>query len=405
MKYQFRIAIVILILSHLTGISQNTFPRVLDTEEFPGKLATEVISKYDFNKDEKKAFLFFDIESEPLAEVMYNGCNFAFDRDKITIFPVFFTGQLLKKQSKDFTTTIPVQLFKTPLKSCFKEFNLSEEDLPILVVYSSNSLLCGFARTTEEISMLNCNDDDNQRKFLRLKILVEEKSKKQKAYANKDVYVIQSGTNDTIAKVKTNKEGNFSAEISNLQQDYLISVNDKDKNKSFLILATQAGVEVGKFSQVDNGFLYTLLKAEMMTLPDIKTEEEIEMKLDVFKVVPDKEFVVTENLYYPLGKERLTKSSKQILDKIAKLLLENLQFQVEVISHTDAQGNDADNLKLSVKRSEVVVGYLKSKGIDKKRLKAEGKGETQIRNRCGNDVECSDMEHEYNRRTEFKFTK
>jgi hypothetical protein len=39
------------------------------------------------------------------------------------------------------------------------------------------------------------------------------------------------------------------------------------------------------------------------------------------------------------------------------------------------------------------------------RLKAEGKGETEIRNRCINGVDCSDKEHEYNRRTEFKFSK
>jgi outer membrane protein OmpA-like peptidoglycan-associated protein len=51
------------------------------------------------------------------------------------------------------------------------------------------------------------------------------------------------------------------------------------------------------------------------------------------------------------------------------------------------------------------VSYLNSQGIDIKRLKAEGKGETEIRNRCVNGIDCSDKEHEYNRRTEFKFSK
>ena len=43
-----------------------------------------------------------------------------------------------------------------------------------------------------------------------------------------------------------------------------------------------------------------------------------------------------------------------------------------------------------------------SKGIDKKRLKAIGYGETKLLNKCGNDVDCTDDEHAKNRRTEFK---
>ena len=76
-----------------------------------------------------------------------------------------------------------------------------------------------------------------------------------------------------------------------------------------------------------------------------------------------------------------------------------------IVSHTDSQGEDQNNLALSLKRSETVVSHLISIGISKDRLKAEGKGEKEIRNRCVNDVDCSDKEHEYNRRTEFKFSK
>ena len=79
--------------------------------------------------------------------------------------------------------------------------------------------------------------------------------------------------------------------------------------------------------------------------------------------------------------------------------------KLEVVSHTDSQGDDASNLKLSENRSNAVISYLVSKGIDRSRLKAVGKGELEIRNRCANGVNCSDKEHEYNRRTEFKFIK
>ena len=101
----------------------------------------------------------------------------------------------------------------------------------------------------------------------------------------------------------------------------------------------------------------------------------------------------------------MAQSDKDLLNKMIPVLQNHTQYTILVTSHTDSQGDDAANLKLSVKRAEAVINYLSGKGIDKKLLKSEGKGETQIRNRCTNSVSCSDKEHEYNRRTEFTFTK
>lgn len=388
----------------LVSLSQPVFPRYLETEEFPGKNTTQDIAKYDFNKNKKKAFLFFDVKTEPLAQVMYNGCNFAFDKEDIDIFPIFFTGQLTSKKGKNFETTVPFQLFKSSSKSCFNQFNITEEDLPLLVVYSTKNQLCGYSGTTEDISTVYCKDDDSDKKILRLKISTEEKNKYQVPYAEQSVFIIATQTNDTVAKVKTNKYGDFNAEIKDLNQDYLISVNEKNKGINFVV-STQSGVEVGRFNASETGFVYRLLKTELVKLPDIQTEEDLELKFTNSKNKSEKEFVITENLFYPLGKSKITKSSKVILDKMKKVLIDNPEFHLNVISHTDSQGEEKINLKLSIKRSQAVVDYLKSQGISKNKLTAEGRGETQIRNRCVNNVDCSDIEHEYNRRTEFKFTK
>jgi len=51
------------------------------------------------------------------------------------------------------------------------------------------------------------------------------------------------------------------------------------------------------------------------------------------------------------------------------------------------------------------VRYLISKGITKKRLVAKGYGETKLLNHCKNGVECSEEEHQVNRRTEFMILK
>ena len=74
---------------------------------------------------------------------------------------------------------------------------------------------------------------------------------------------------------------------------------------------------------------------------------------------------------------------------------------IEFGAHTDARGPDALNLSLSQSRAEVTVDYLISKGINPNRITGKGFGETQLVNKCANNVKCTDLEHQMNKRTEF----
>jgi len=67
-----------------------------------------------------------------------------------------------------------------------------------------------------------------------------------------------------------------------------------------------------------------------------------------------------------------------------------------------SRGNDDYNLKLSQRRADAAVNYLVSKGISRSRLVAKGYGETRLLNHCGNGVNCSEEQHQENRRTEIK---
>ncbi len=62
-------------------------------------------------------------------------------------------------------------------------------------------------------------------------------------------------------------------------------------------------------------------------------------------------------------------------------------------------------MQLSEMRAKAVVDYILSYGVEAKRVKGKGYGETMILNKCKNSVECSEEEHKLNRRTEFKFIK
>jgi hypothetical protein len=84
-------------------------------------------------------------------------------------------------------------------------------------------------------------------------------------------------------------------------------------------------------------------------------------------------------------------------------LRDNPYINVELGSHTDARGDLASNLNLSQRRAESVVEYLVRYGkIDARRLTAQGYGESKLVNRCADGVQCSEDEHQGNRRTELK---
>ena len=61
-------------------------------------------------------------------------------------------------------------------------------------------------------------------------------------------------------------------------------------------------------------------------------------------------------------------------------LASDIQKPFSIIGHTDAVGNEAANLKLSIQRAETVRQYLIERcDIAPERLKADGKGESDLR--------------------------
>jgi len=82
---------------------------------------------------------------------------------------------------------------------------------------------------------------------------------------------------------------------------------------------------------------------------------------------------------------RIKSESYPVLDAIFGVLLKNPAMKLGIEGHTDNQGNEAYNLKLSQKRADSVRDYLVDKGIDAKKLIPEGFGMT--RPRASNDTE------------------
>lgn len=108
------------------------------------------------------------------------------------------------------------------------------------------------------------------------------------------------------------------------------------------------------------------------------------------------------SIYYDFNDDKILKEAEKDLDKLYGLLVQYADMKIELSSHTDSRGSDEYNQKLSQRRAESAKRYLVKKGIVEDRIRAVGYGETQVLNKCANGVECTEEEHQYNRRTEFK---
>ena len=63
------------------------------------------------------------------------------------------------------------------------------------------------------------------------------------------------------------------------------------------------------------------------------------------------------------------------VEKIADLMTSLPETQVELTGHADATGTAQYNMLLSLQRAEQIAAYLEDKGIDRKRVLVDGKGE------------------------------
>ena len=91
------------------------------------------------------------------------------------------------------------------------------------------------------------------------------------------------------------------------------------------------------------------------------------------------------------------------LDSLVTVLREK-PITIEIGSHTDSRGTFEYNNRLSEERSKSVVEYLIKSKIDPARIISKGYGEYQLLNKCADGVDCTNTEHQANRRTEAKIT-
>lgn len=95
-----------------------------------------------------------------------------------------------------------------------------------------------------------------------------------------------------------------------------------------------------------------------------------------------------------------TDTTLPLMDGFALLLTDNPFYKMEVRVHTSSRGAANNNLEMSKQRAVAVTSYLNNKNIASSRLIPVGYGETLLKNRCKDNIPCTEEEHRQNERTE-----
>ncbi len=192
-------------------------------------------------------------------------------------------------------------------------------------------------------------------------------------------------------------ERNYVAKYDMLKAQLDMAKNDPDMKRKVDMLSSDAdGDGVSDFyDKCPNTPKGTAVDGAGCTLPVSTT---VIQKPVTYVISEEDKKVVADaikNLEFDLAKATIRSTSYMTLDKVANLIVSK-NLSLKLAGHTDSQGSDAYNMKLSKERAESVKAYLVSKGVNASRVEATGYGETQPI-----DTNATEAGRQNNRRVEF----
>ncbi|MEA1920902.1 MAG: OmpA family protein [Campylobacterota bacterium] len=108
---------------------------------------------------------------------------------------------------------------------------------------------------------------------------------------------------------------------------------------------------------------------------------------------------LTINIQFPYDSNVVPAEKRAEIEKLARFLKNNPNFNIAIIGHTDSMGSNVYNLKLSKKRAEALKSALYDLGVEEPRMSVSGQGESSPI--ASNETEEGRTE---NRRLEIVFT-
>lgn len=135
--------------------------------------------------------------------------------------------------------------------------------------------------------------------------------------------------------------------------------------------------------------------------PDLRyAHQSFELEILLNQIFIEQE-IILENIYYDFDKWDIRPDAMPALLRLATLLTDNPDIQIELASHTDCRGTTTYNQDLSQKRAESAVQFLINQGVQPSRLRARGYGKSKPAIDCPCS-RCTESDHQTNRRTTFR---
>jgi outer membrane protein OmpA-like peptidoglycan-associated protein len=149
------------------------------------------------------------------------------------------------------------------------------------------------------------------------------------------------------------------------------------------------------------------IEADIVLLQDKIAEPEEVIVADT-DVVVNKDLAKTVKLkpiYFDYDRWNIRPDAASELDKIIVVMNKYPNMEVELMAYTDCIGTTSYNNELSQKRANSTIEYIRSRISKPTRITGKGVGETKPVNACacedGVVSDCSETEHQKNRRSEF----
>ena len=202
------------------------------------------------------------------------------------------------------------------------------------------------------------------------------------------VVIKDSESGDVLETLYTADAGNF---ISNVLENKVYGDSVK------------LNISISKEGYLAQTFI---VREKLGTSPKIELTyllEKLEIGSDIGKII------AINPIYFDLDKSNIRPDAEIELNKIVEIMNENPAIEIELGSHTDCRASKGYNMKLSDRRAKSSAEYIRKRISNPSRIYGKGYGESQLVNDCGceGNVEsdCTEEEHQENRRTEFKIIK
>jgi len=236
-------------------------------------------------------------------------------------------------------------------------------------------------------------------------------SNRKEAKGDDDIYSFNQDEEVFIECLQTVKGIVRDRDTQELLPGAMVSILDSEGNQLQITAAHEDDATYsfdvpcdGTYTLVGTNPTYLIEKIAVKTVNDIE-QPPIEQNIDLateFKMVGDELLVNIDVIYFDFDKWNIRKDAAEELDKVIGVLNQYPEMKIFASSHTDSRGPKRYNLRLSKRRANSSVDYIISKGIDPGRITSDGFGETQLVNDCTDGKDCTEEEHQLNRRTKFK---